>query len=129
MACNDHSWWFDTPCPKCVVTAPVTSTSGEPVLPEEDDDLGIPEFLVVANRDKPFSATSALLPSATLAPVVEETPRDVREWTDEELMAATSDAALTTRDRQPIFRELHRREDKRKAHARIEKLKESKRRE
>lgn len=123
------------------VTAPVTEPPYvEPPLPDfyccERVTLDIPLFLLRRAdggwKYPRFHVASAVpVGPSTDRPVFENSragkaqePRDIREWSDAELIEATS-SAMSTRDRQPILRELHRREDIKKARERIAKMKET----
>lgn len=129
----------DEGCPQAAtahvcVTAPVTPYV-EPELPTSEciDGLDIPPFLrrrvggwVYPSLHNPSGTALQIASAAPLPPGDQRTPqaRSARELNDAEL-AAVMNADLSVSDRQPFLRELHRREDTKKARDRIAKMKES----
>lgn len=174
MTCGVHSWWFDTPCPQCAaaaVTAPVTISAPEPLLPvgltetpepnfqtapdghppadfagpepeksgpevifalpepalEDVRDTTIPNFLI-RNPDnslrhpEPWGPLTVFDPSSVAAPVIE----DARTLADAVLTERLYDPSLSVSARQPYIMEATRRENKKKAYQRLDKMHEAK---
>lgn len=140
MICTQHEWWaVETwaTCPKCAeaVTAPVTNS--EPVSDVEraaGAPLEIPDFLV-RNRDGTFAHPEAMDPMRAMEERVAALPGAevhlidpvrIEQWTDNKLLEALESPCYTRWERQPIYLELRRREDKKKSHARIAEMKAKK---
>lgn len=152
MICARHDWWDAAPCPKCPVVSPDEPTSpleaetvtvavapeapqtdlvSAPVAAAGEEGLDIPDFLL-RNKDGTFAHPELMVhahddtPTVCQPSVLKEDDRPVEAWSDAELMGALDDPKFTVYTRQPIYQELHRREDKRKALARIAVMKEKK---
>lgn len=126
MACDEHDWFFDRPCPGCAAAAGVTAAvteNSEPEIPPSVFDPGsdpgeIPEFLR-RNPDNTFVVTERWSEPSGLAPVVlvVEKPEDL---SDEQLHAKLY-MEMPILDRQQYLQEANRRESKRRAYARLDK--------
>lgn len=86
-------------------------------------DLTIPEYLK-RNKDGTFVQMRGEGRDVVFKPRLP--PVNHAALSEGELNAMLDDLSLTLLERQPIYKELRAREDKRKAYARIEKLKASK---
>lgn len=135
MPCFAHDWYFDSPCPKCVAVAVTPPSEPEPApdaggaVPEAALEMeDIPPFLR-RNPDNTFAepwtpptvsmgTTSSVQLTKTEAGAIgfmEVSDAQLLEW-------ASSD--MTVANRQPVLRELHRRENIKKARQRIAAMKE-----
>lgn len=95
MACTEHNWLFDGPCPKCVLPQTVTDA--------------IPDFLL-RNPDGSFKHPEPLVGQAHVEHITAATPSSMpREPTVEE--------------RQAVYREAHAEQKRQKSRERIAKMK------
>jgi hypothetical protein len=131
MICAKHDWWeTENPCPHCpppdVDVNPAAVTVAETALTGMPD---IPEFLRRAPdgsfmypREKNHDEPCMDVVGCTVAPV----PVVFSEQTDMALFEALESSELTLVERQPIYLELRRREDRKKSLARIAEMKDKK---
>lgn len=124
MTCDRHSWWFETPCPKCAVTAPVTEATPEPEPAAADGDFpAIPDYLR-RNPDNTFVDPTPF-PRGEFQPArrpAEPALKRAPDMSDAELHKALS-SPMSIADRQPYLMELRRRQDRAKSRERIAKMK------
>lgn len=146
VICAQHNWWSTDPCPRCDPAALVTAAETKTDLVSDEDVrctgpaptfdalfggtiLDIPPFLE-RNRDGTFAHPELLGEGGCFdwTPNADRCPehRDWSQETDQVLLDNLNSPDLSLTDRQPIYQELHKREDKKKALARIADMKAKK---
>jgi hypothetical protein len=133
MICAQHNWWdAEISCPECAteLANPAAVTGAETALTEMPD---IPDFLVRAPDDGTFlrprpRSTEGFKWSGSaiaLSPT-DPVPKPWSEWTEAELYTVLDETGYSLIERQPIYMELRRREDRKKSLVRIADMKDKK---
>lgn len=132
MICTDHNHWsLIEQCPTCAQTAEPPSTLSTLSM------MSLAEMVVPRWTPAQSALPSSLPPTLLLDPelrrkswlnrplttTLTQTLDNLKNWTDSDLLLALEDSSVACVDRQPVYRELQRRQDRKKSLARIAAMK------
>lgn len=101
-----------------------------PLPPPSDDPLTIPPlfrrrkgggFMYPSLHSASGAPRSAQPPTDVYAAMAQHVGSDLRQWSDDKLTRTSQDQSIPLTDRQPLYQEMRRRQDRKKAYDRLDK--------